>query len=409
MMNIETKDATIVPTGLDTDFPGTFEVILSAPTLDRDGDVLGSDEWKLPLPEKITFDSDHGMSVASTVGSGVPSINDAGELVVSGTYSSLPRAQEVRTLVNEGHISTTSVAFLTLPKESKDAKPVRELLNGAFVAIPSNREALVLASKGVKTGARNSAADAKQIQSIHDTASSLGADCAAASKSWRPGTKAVAGSFEQNQQAVSDALSALYTGDSVWAYPVATFPDSVVFTVSGDSDAGKWQASYVINDDGTATLGTPERVALVEQITPVKAFRAAVKWARRLVGRKDADNADKSDPVTLIQATDAAIDEAIDLFASVDITTLPAEVQQAIALVQAADTAIDELMDVAGIPDPDEDAEPADTTNAPDTGAGKSVPLSAAEVKSVADADADAVTDIELRARAMQMVTAQYL
>ncbi|MEO7905267.1 MAG: hypothetical protein ABIR91_05765, partial [Candidatus Saccharimonadales bacterium] len=103
-MNITHKDATITPTGTDTDFPGTFEVILSAPTLDRDGDTLLPEEWKTPLPDKITFDADHGMSVASTVGSGVPSINEKGQLVVQGTYSSLPRAQEVRTLVNEGHI-----------------------------------------------------------------------------------------------------------------------------------------------------------------------------------------------------------------------------------------------------------------------------------------------------------------
>ncbi|MBC7594523.1 MAG: hypothetical protein H7288_11395 [Kineosporiaceae bacterium] len=175
-MRVEHKDATITPTGADEDFPGTFEVILSAPTLDRDGDTLGSDEWKTPLPEKITFDSDHGMSVATTVGSGVPSINEAGQLVVSGTYSSLPRAQEVRTLVNEGHINTTSVAFMTLPKTSKDAKPQRELLNGAFVAIPSNREALVLSSK---SGARNSKSDAAALQAIHDHAVSMGATCVA--------------------------------------------------------------------------------------------------------------------------------------------------------------------------------------------------------------------------------------
>src|ERR1019366_4778676 len=104
-MNIIRKDASI--TNTDDAFPGTFEVILSSPTKDRDGDTLLPDEWKMPLPEKITFDSDHGMSVATTVGSGTPSINEKGQLIVSGTYSSLDRAQEVRTLVNEGHINKT--------------------------------------------------------------------------------------------------------------------------------------------------------------------------------------------------------------------------------------------------------------------------------------------------------------
>jgi hypothetical protein len=179
-MDIIRKDATIENTS--DEGPGTFEVILSAPTLDRDGETLHADEWKQPLPDHITFDSDHGMSVATTVGSGVPRIDEeTGNMVVAGTYSSLPRAQEVRTLVNEGHIRTTSVAFMT-EKTQKDGKEatVRELLNGAFVAIPSNREALVLASKGVKAGARNSAGDLAGLQTIHDTATSLGADCSGA-------------------------------------------------------------------------------------------------------------------------------------------------------------------------------------------------------------------------------------
>ena len=151
-MNVVRKTATITPTGSETDFPGTFEVVLSAPTQDRDGDTLLPEEWKTPLPEHITFDIDHGMSVATTVGSGAPTIDaKTGNLVVRGTYSSLDRAQEVRTLVNEGHIRTTSVAFMNLPATVKNGKKIsqRELLNGAFVAVPSNREAVIMNSKGI--------------------------------------------------------------------------------------------------------------------------------------------------------------------------------------------------------------------------------------------------------------------
>ena len=152
MKNVVRKDATITSTGSDDDFPGTFEVILSAPTLDRDGDTLMPEDWKTPLPEHITFDIDHGMSVASTVGSGVPEIDEAtGNLIVRGSFSSLPRAQEVRTLVKEGHINRTSVAFMNERQKLKDGKTrnVRELLNGAFVAIPSNRDAVILSSKSL--------------------------------------------------------------------------------------------------------------------------------------------------------------------------------------------------------------------------------------------------------------------
>lgn len=270
-MNIIRKDATITPTGSDEDFPGTFEVILSAPTEDRDGDTLLPDEWKQPLPDHITFDMDHGMSVATTIGSGVPSLNDAGELVVSGTYSSLARAQDVRTLVNEGHIKTTSVAFMTLPKTHKDSKPQRELLNGAFVAIPSNREALVLSSKSFKSGARNSKSDVEHIQAIHDHAIALGATAEA--KSFRDAqTKAVAGSLEATQDRARDALQDAYPEGYV--YLRATIPTgdggTLVFGIEDREtyNCEEYQQDYL--DDGSVITLTGERraVDLMEVIKP---------------------------------------------------------------------------------------------------------------------------------------------
>jgi hypothetical protein len=308
-MAIIKKDATI--TNTDDAFPGSFEVILSAQTKDRDGDTLLKDGWKLPLPDHITFDSDHGMTVEKTVGSGVPRIDEeTGNLIVSGTYSSLARAQEVRTLVNEGHIRTTSVAFMS-EKSQKDGRTVsvRELLNGAFVAIPSNREALVLSSKGLKAGARNSAADAAKVQDIHDHAAALGADCS--------GVKSIR----------KDAL--------------------------------------------------PEEAP--------------------------------GDPSESAQATDAAIDEALALLEGVDLTSLPAEVQQAIALIQAASVAADETLDALGVPDPDEDAAASGASSAPAAGALKSAPAAGVVVAPVADADSDAVTVKELEALALTIQAAQFI
>ena len=132
----------------ETEPNGSFDVILSSPTLDRDGEVIDSKVFE-PLPDHITFDIDHGMSTATTVGSGTP-FYDGDVLRVKGTYSSIPRAQEVRTLVREGHIRTTSVAFMSAKREEKDGVQHitrAELLNGAFVPIPSNRESVVLSAK----------------------------------------------------------------------------------------------------------------------------------------------------------------------------------------------------------------------------------------------------------------------
>lgn len=192
-MDVERKsvDAAVTPVEGSTSKHGEFDVILSTSDLDRDGDELYADEWNTPLPDKITFDSDHGMSVASCVGSGKPFINDNGQLQVRGTFASTPHGQAVRSLVNDGHIDSVSVAFRTLPKTSKDAKPQRELLNGAFVAVPANDKARVLSSKAVKSAPNwrddtmaaiaslfdGGEPDQKYLQGVHDIAVKLGAGC----------------------------------------------------------------------------------------------------------------------------------------------------------------------------------------------------------------------------------------
>ena len=170
-MNVDTKSVEASVSAVDSENPnGEFDVILSTEALDRDNEKLYLDEWKQPLPDRITFDSDHGMSVATTVGSGVPVLED-GVLRVRGVFASTDHAQTVRTLVNEGHITKTSVAFRAI-RDKKSNTVTRELLNGAFVAVPANEEAVVLSSKSVK------AADpVSHEQNIHDAAVALGAMC----------------------------------------------------------------------------------------------------------------------------------------------------------------------------------------------------------------------------------------
>lgn len=215
--------AEVQPADETTDSPnGAFEVILSTPTEDRDGEKVASDEWKMPLPDHITFDVDHGMSVATTVGSGTPRIEADGTLRVSGTYASTPKAQEARALVNEGHIRTVSVAFLRSSSPVKGGKPAvtRELLNGAFVAVPANPEALILASKA---GARNSMSDQQHLQAAHDSTVSAGADCPGASKS------AVTAFFERqvaDYAAMSVTTDEVVTRSTAEPEPTATAPEA---------------------------------------------------------------------------------------------------------------------------------------------------------------------------------------
>ena len=189
-------DATIEDAGDTAEKPfGGFVAVASTPSLDRDGDQIGTEEW-LDLPEHITIDSDHGMSVGTTIGSARPFFDAEGRLMIDAAFSSIDRAQEVRTLIKEGHIRTVSVAFLT-DRSKKDGTPRRELLNVGVVAIPSNRDAVILDSKAAKPESVSDAAvkfiqaveaatkagtsagscDGALVQAIHDAAGHLGAAC----------------------------------------------------------------------------------------------------------------------------------------------------------------------------------------------------------------------------------------
>jgi hypothetical protein len=154
----------------DSEHPnGEFLLVLSRDNLDRDDENLWADEWMHPLPHKIHMDTDHafakGMSVPYTAGSGVPSINENGDLIVKGTYAGTPHGQLTRQLVNEGHVWQASVSYQT--RLQKDGSIVRELLNGTFTGVPANPQAVVLSSKAAR---KVDGANVDLVQALHDVA-----------------------------------------------------------------------------------------------------------------------------------------------------------------------------------------------------------------------------------------------
>lgn len=252
------------------DANGAFEVILSAPTLDRDDEIIDAKAFE-PLPDHITFDIDHGMSVVTTVGSGAPRYDDAGNLVVSGTFSSIPRAQEVRTLVREGHIRTTSVAFMdakrTKGEDGKTHITRAELLNGAFVPIPSNRQALVVSAKeyAAKVGARNSEKDTERLQQIHDLAVENGADCASKSARVIGAVRKFAGGQSANQlrESLTAAVREAYGAEGTWVWIRDFDADWVVFEVEDvEHDISLYRQSYAASGAAIALSGDAEPVTV---------------------------------------------------------------------------------------------------------------------------------------------------
>lgn len=270
-MDLVTKDYPVT-SGDD----GSFEVILSAPTLDRDGEVVDAKAFE-PLPTHITFDTDHSMTVDSVVGSGVPYYAEDGTLRVKGTFASDARSQVVRQKVADGHIRTTSVTFMAAKRE-KDEKGVphvvsAELLNGTFTPIPSNRESVVLTAKSIvaKEGRRNSTSDMEHIQAAHDAMTALGASCGQKSNSRAEG-KAIAGSVEALQERVLDALQDRFVDPQAdpitWIWLRGVLPTYCVFEQSVGGTCETYRIDYT--DDGSVTTltGDPVLVDVMETVVP---------------------------------------------------------------------------------------------------------------------------------------------
>lgn len=270
-MDLVTKDYPVTA-GDD----GSFEVILSAPTLDRDGEVVDSKAFE-PLPAHITFDTDHSMTVDSVVGSGVPFYAEDGTLRVKGTFASDERSQVVRQKVLDGHIRTTSVTFMAAKRE-KDAKGVphvveAELLNGTFTPVPSNRESVVLTAKSIvaKEGRRKSSIDMEHIQTAHDTMSALGASCGTKSRKPTPdGVKSIIGSLEATRDRVADAVEDTYGSDSRYVYLRGVLPDEVIFDVYDLNDGETQSYRQTYTDDGSVVTltGDATRCDVMEVVTP---------------------------------------------------------------------------------------------------------------------------------------------
>lgn len=325
-----TKALAAIEPGPDTgEGPGTFSLILSTSDLDRDGEVVDPGAFD-PLPEHIAMDIDHGMSVATTVGSGRPFYREDGKLQVDGTYASTELGQQTRTLVREGHVRTASVAMLPL-KKTKDADGTThitsaDLLNGAFTPVPSNKGATVLSAKSLdallredaaalKAGKRNSASDQRDLQSIHDLSAGLGAVCGDGSseegkslakragqalavlKTARDGReqlKSIVGSVEALQDRVRDALEDQYGEWSTVLRGVLPDSNTVVFDSWGSTlEDGTWTQAFT-DDGAVVTLtGDPSAVDIHEVVVPdADADREGKSAADAAATKAAADAAD---------------------------------------------------------------------------------------------------------------------
>lgn len=161
-----------------------YSITLSMPTQDRDGEIVDAKAFDPLPPGRLPIDVDHGMTTLTTVGSGIP-VYEGDRLVLRDfRFASTTLGGEVKILVDEGHVSKMSVAFMDAKREMKGGVPhvvKAELLNAAIVAIPSNREsdiALAAKSFGRRVEVRRVLEEAEQylIELALEDAKAIGDD-----------------------------------------------------------------------------------------------------------------------------------------------------------------------------------------------------------------------------------------
>lgn len=263
----------------DGDQPGTFEAIVAAYNVDSMGDKIvpgafaktleswGTKDGNIP----VIWSHQHADPFAH-IGYTTDAKETDDGLYIKGVLDvdENPQAKQVYKLIKGGRVANYSFAY-----DIKDSE-----------AVKSDQKA------------DNDGADLllKELDLIEVGPCLVGANrdtrtLAVKSQQKKPNEKAVAGSYEQRQQAICDALDGVYTSDDVWAYPIGTFSDSVVYRVSGGTDAGQYQAPYTVNDDGTISIGDATKVTMVEDIVPVGEEKTSDKAADKAGRSLSAANA----------------------------------------------------------------------------------------------------------------------
>lgn len=256
---------------------GSFEAVLSASTLDRDGEVIDKGAFE-PLPSSIPILADHEGKTASLIGSAVP-YYDGDVLKVRGKFASKAKAQEVRKDLLEGHLSTMSVGFMKPTKAVRDGVThitQAELLEGSFVVIPSNREATLVGAK------------------------SLGGP--------------LTGSWEDTQEDLRFALRDFYGGSDTYVWLIATYNDRVVYQVESwpTSPAdGTYETTYEINEAGEMSLGEPLPVEIEQVVSPKTFSRISIKAGRRN-SNKDQDALDRAHEAIVLAGANCTPAESED-------------------------------------------------------------------------------------------------
>lgn len=129
---------------------GGFVAMISDPSLDRDGERIMKGAFD-PLPSRVPIDINHSRDVMDTIGS-AELFYRGDQTWAKASFASTEKAQQVRQLMREGHITGVSVMFVGAQrgKAMEDGSvPIHKasLVKFGVVDVPANPNAHALTVK----------------------------------------------------------------------------------------------------------------------------------------------------------------------------------------------------------------------------------------------------------------------
>jgi len=179
----------------------------STPALDSQGEIVNREAVEAALPDYMRFANIREMHQPSAVGVAEAADLDAKGLRIAAKVVDDDAWEKVKQGVYKGF----SIGGRVTARDPADRRVITglELTEISLVDRPANPEAVIDVYKVfelAKEGRRNSAADQKRIQHVHDTSVELGAQCAHAPEAADP-------SAGQSDDGADDPAKAARAGD----------------------------------------------------------------------------------------------------------------------------------------------------------------------------------------------------
>lgn len=209
---------------------GTYKVLASTASIDRQGDSIDQSGWDLANykknPVMLWAHNYSELPVAKAIAIGVTSLGLESEFEFAPMEAN-PKAQQIKSLYDLGYLNAVSVGFM--PKQRNGNSITKaELLEISFVPVPANQDALRLAYKSIDENADLKTEDKGEIKAWLEKGevAEIKGDVAD-----QVDLEEMADQKWANWCSMSDIISALWTVYFDDATPVDAFPSLLTETI----------------------------------------------------------------------------------------------------------------------------------------------------------------------------------